>query len=66
MKADEGLKLEVMQVVSIQSENCQAVKGSQSLTVNLGDVVVTQLENLYRWMGFKTGGHMCYIHSHTE
>lgn len=48
MKADEGLKLEVMQIVSIQSENCQAVERSQSLAVNLGDVVVTKLENLYK------------------
>lgn len=48
MQADEGFKLEVMQVVSLQSENCQAVERSQSFTVYLRDVVLTQLEHLDR------------------
>lgn len=51
MKADEGLKLEVVQVVSVQSEDRKAVERSQSVAVYLRDVVVTQLENLNRQTG---------------
>lgn len=43
VEADEGLKLEVLQVVSLQSEHRQAVEGSQGLSVYLADVVVAQL-----------------------
>lgn len=46
VEADESLKLEVLQAVSIQSEHCQAVQRSQSLTVYLADVVVAQLKHL--------------------
>lgn len=55
MQADEGFKLEVMQVVSLQDEYCQTVERSQSITVNLRDVVVTQLEHLDRQVMRQTG-----------
>lgn len=51
MKADEGLKLEVVQIVSVQSKDCQTVERSQSIIVYLRDVVVTQLEDLNRQTG---------------
>lgn len=66
MQADEGFKLEVMQVVSLQNENCQTVKRSQSITVNLRDVVVTQLEHLDKQTGNETGRHiddLVYTHN---
>ena len=48
MKADEGLKLEATQVVSLQSEDCQAVERGQSIIIYGRDVVVAQLEHLER------------------
>lgn len=48
VEADEGLKLEVLQVVSIQSEHCQAVEWSQSLSFYQADVVVAQLKHLHK------------------
>lgn len=48
LEADEGLELEVMQVVSLQSEDGQAVQRSESLAVYPGDVVVAQIEHLCR------------------
>lgn len=48
VEADEGLKLEVLQVVPIQSEHGQAVQRSQSLSVYLADIVVAQLKNLHK------------------
>lgn len=51
MKTDEGLKLQVMQVVSFQIKNRQTIERSQSVRVYLGDVVVTQLQHLNRHTG---------------
>lgn len=48
MKADEGLKFEVMQVVSLQIKNSQAVQRCQGISIYLRDVVVAQLEYLGR------------------
>lgn len=59
VEADEGLKLEVLQVVSLQSENRQAVEGSQGLSVYLADVVVAQLQHLY-------GRRVSHVHSNTN
>lgn len=56
MKADEGFKLEMMQAVSLQSKNRQAVERSQSVTLYLGDVVVTQLQHLDRQTDRQTAG----------
>lgn len=53
MKADEGFKLEVMQVVPLQVENRQAVERSQSVAVDLRDVVVTQLQHLHTQTGYR-------------
>lgn len=46
VEADEGFKLEVMHVVSLQGENRQAVERSQGVAVDLRDVVVAQLQHL--------------------
>lgn len=54
VQADEGFKLEVMQVVPLQRENGQTIERSQSIAVNLRDVVVTQLQHLDRQTGNKT------------
>lgn len=56
LKADEGLELEMMQVVSLQSEDGQAVQRSKSLAVYPGDVVVTQIEHLCRRTEDQRGG----------
>lgn len=62
MKADEGFKLEMMQAVSLQSKNRQAVERSQSVTLYLGDVVVTQLQHLDRQTDRQLGNQ---THRHT-
>lgn len=54
VQADEGFKFEVMQVVSLQIKDCQTVERSQSIAVDLRDVVVTQLEHLDRQAGHET------------
>lgn len=46
MKADQSFKLEMMQVVSFQIENCQAIERSQSISVYMRDVVVAHLQYL--------------------
>lgn len=46
MEAYEGLKLEVLQLVSIQGEHGQAVQRRQRLGVYLADVVAAQLKHL--------------------
>lgn len=43
MKAEECLELEMMQVVSLQSEDSKTVERRKSLAVYPGDVVVTQV-----------------------
>lgn len=55
MQADQGFELEVMHVVSLQGENCQAVERSQSVGLYPGDVVVAQLEDLHRRTMTQTG-----------
>ena len=43
---EEGFELEVMKVVSLQIQDRQAVERSQSIVLDLRDVVVAQLQNL--------------------
>ena len=65
MKADEGFKLEVIQVVSFQIENCQTIERSQSIGVYLGDVVVAQLEHLDKQTMFQMEKFSSEIRFHT-
>lgn len=46
VQTEEGFEFEMMQVVPIQRQEGQAVERSQSLRVDLGNVVAAQLEHL--------------------
>lgn len=46
MEAQKGLELKVLQLVSLQAQQGEAVQGSQSLRVDVSDVVLAQLQGL--------------------